>query len=122
MGEKDTIKTVIEKCNEIFLTKTAQEWRDYLSANNCACEILKEQHEVSSDPQAIENGYMVPVEFPDENHTTVMMPSPPISFSDYGRREYKPTGSLGEDTDEILTGMGYTAEEIAKLKDEGAVK
>jgi len=122
MGEKDTIKNVIEKCNEIFLTKTAQEWRDYLSENNCACEILREQCEVSQDPQAIENRYMVPVEFPDEEHTTVMMPSPPISFSDYGRREYKPTGPLGEDTDEILASMGYTTEEIEALKKAGAVK
>ena len=122
MGEKDTIKNVIEKCNEIFLTKTAQEWRDYLSENNCACEILREQCEVSQDPQAIENGYMVPVEFPDEEHTTVMMPSPPISFSDYGRREYKPTGPLGENTDEILASMGYTEEEIEALRDMGAVK
>ncbi len=122
MQEKDTIKHIIEVCNEIFLTKTAQEWRDYLSENNCACEILREQHEVSKDPQAIENGYMVPVEFPDENHTTVMMPSPPLSFSNYGRREYKPTGALGEDTDEILEGMGYSAEQIAALKEKGAVK
>ena len=120
--EKDTIKHIIEVCNEIFLTKTAQEWRDYLSENNCACEILREQQEVSKDPQAIENGYMVPVEFPDENHTTVMMPSPPISFSDYGRKEYEPTGPLGEHTDEILESMGYTEEQIAELKESGAVR
>ena len=50
------------------------------------------------------------------------MPSPPLSFSDYGRREYKPTGPLGEDTDEILASMGYTAEEIEALKKAGAVK
>ena len=65
---------------------------------------------------------MVPVEFPDENHTTVMMPSPPISFSDYGRKDYKPTGPLGEDTDEILTSMGFTPEQIEELKKTGAVK
>ena len=122
MQEKDTIKHIIEVCNEIFLTKTAQEWRDYLSSNNCACENLREQHEVSKDPQAIENGYMVPVEFPDEEHTTVMMPSPPISFSDYGRKEYEPTGPLGEHTDEILKSMGYTDEQIAALKESGAVR
>ena len=122
MQEKDTIKHIIEVCNEIFLTKTAQEWRDYLSSNNCSCEILREQCEVSTDPQAIENEYMVPVEYPDENHTTVMMPSPPISFSDYGRKEYKPTGCLGEHTDEILASMGYTPEQIQAMKDAGAVK
>ena len=64
---------------------------------------------------------MVPVEFPDEDHTTVMMPSPPLSFSDYGRREYQPTGPLGENTDEILASMGYTPEQIQALKDAGAV-
>ena len=122
MQEKDTIKHIIEVCNEIFLTKTAQEWRDYLSSNNCSCEILREQCEVSTDPQAIENEYMVPVEYPDENHTTVMMPSPPISFSDYGRKEYKPTGCLVEHTDEILASMGYTPEQIQAMKDAGAVK
>ena len=65
---------------------------------------------------------MVPVEFPDENHTTVMMPSPPLSFSNYGRKEYQPTGPLGEHTDEILSSMGYTEEQIAALKEEGAVR
>ncbi|MDO4833898.1 MAG: CaiB/BaiF CoA-transferase family protein [Bacillota bacterium] len=122
MQEKDTIENIIRICNEIFLTRTAQEWRDYLSSNNCACEILREQHEVSKDPQAIENGYMVPVEFADENHTTVMMPSPPISFSNYDRKEYRPTGSIGENTSEILESMGYTPEEIRALKDAGAVR
>lgn len=122
MHEKDTIENIIRTCNEIFLTRTAQEWRDYLSSNNCACEILREQHEVSKDPQAIENGYMVPVEFADENHTTVMMPSPPISFSNYDRKEYRPTGSIGENTSEILESMGYTPEEIRALKDAGAVR
>ena len=64
---------------------------------------------------------MVPVEFPDADHTTVMLPNPPVWFSDYGRKEYKPTGPLGEDTDEILTSMGYTPEQIAAMKEAGAV-
>ena len=113
---------VLQNFHGIFLTKKAQEWRDYLSANNCACEIMKESCEVSSDPQAIENEYVVPVEYPNEEHTTVMMPNPPIAFSEYGRREYKPTGALGEDTDEILTSMGYSPEQIQAMKDSGAVR
>ena len=122
MQEKNTLEIVIKRCNEIFLTKTAQEWRDYLSSNNCACEILKQQHEVSSDPQAIENGYVVPVEYPDEKHTTVMMPAPPIHFSEYGRRAYEPTGEIGRDTDEILKSMGYGSEQIAEMKNSGSVR
>lgn len=122
MQDNGKIENIITICNGIFLTRTAQEWRDYLSANNCACEIMKESCEVSSDPQAIENEYVVPVEYPNEEHTKVMMPNPPIAFSEYGRREYKPTGALGEDTDEILTSMGYSPEQIQAMKDSGAVR
>lgn len=115
------IEEVIVQCNEIFLTRTAQEWRDLFSTNNVACEIMMKSREVSTDPQAIENEYMVPVEFPNEDHTTVMLPNPPIWFSNYDRKGYKPTGPLGEDTDEILADMGYSAAQIQAMKDTGAV-
>ena len=121
LQKTNAIEEVITQCNEIFLTKTAAEWREIFSTNNVACEIMKKSHEVSKDPQAIENGYVVPVEFPDADKTTVMLPNPPVWFSDYGRKEYKPTGPLGEDTDEILTSMGYTPEQIAAMKEAGAV-
>ena len=122
MQETGVIVDVIKRCNEIFRTRTAMEWRDYFSANNVACEVMMKSHEVSSDPQAIENGYMVPVEYPDADHTTVMMPNPPIWFSDYDRKEYQPTGTIGADTEEILTSMGYSPEEIQAMKDSGAVR
>lgn len=122
MQETGVIVDVIKRCNEIFRTRTAMEWRDYFSANNVACEVMMKSHEVSSDPQAIENGYMVPVEYPDADHTTVMMPNPPIWFSDYDRKEYQPTGTIGADTEEILTSMGHSPEEIQAMKDSGAVR
>ena len=122
MQRTGSIEEVITRCNEIFLTKTAQEWRDLFSANSLACEIMMESQEVSRDPQAIENGYMIPVEYPDENHTTVMMPAPPVSFSEYRCRDYLPTGSIGEHTEEILTGLGYSEEEIAAMREAGEVR
>ncbi len=122
MQKTDSIVEVIERCNEIFLTKTAQEWRDLFSADSLACEIMMESQEVSRDPQAIENGYMVPVEYPNAEHTTVMMPAPPIFFSDYERREYVPTGVIGEDTDEVLSSMGYSEEDIKSMREVGAVR
>jgi len=122
MHKTGSIEAIVKRCNEIFLTKTSTEWREYLSANSVSCEIMKESQEVSKDPQATENGYMVPVQFPDKNHTTVMMPTPPVAFSEYGCREYVPTGKIGEDTDSILAGMGYSEEEIKAMKDSGAVR
>ena len=122
MQQTGSIEEITARCNEIFLTRTAEEWRDFFSENSVACEIMKESNEVSRDPQAIENGYMIPVEYPDENHTTVMMPSPPISYSEYSRREYEPTGPIGQHTDEVLGSLGYTEEQIRELKEQGAIR
>ncbi len=122
MHRTGSIVGIIERCNEIFLTKTSHEWRQLFRENNVACEIMRHSREVSSDPQAIGSGYVVPVEFPDDKHTTVMMPSPPLSFSEYDRKPYEPTGSVGENTDEILKSMGYSEDQISEMKEEGAVR
>jgi crotonobetainyl-CoA:carnitine CoA-transferase CaiB-like acyl-CoA transferase len=122
MQRTGSIEEITERCNKIFLTRTSQEWREYLSTNNVSCEIMMESQEVSRDPQAIDNHYMVPVEYPDAAHTKVMMPTPPLSFSDYGCRTYKPTGRIGEDTDAILQEMGYSPEEIQQMKDSKTVR
>jgi len=121
MQKTGVIEDIIRKCNEIFLQKTAFEWRQYFSENNVSCEVMMESQEVSRDPQAIANGYVVPVEFPDEDHTTVMMPTPPVKFSEYERRPYQPTGVIGQDTVNILSEMGYSEEEIRAMQDAGDV-
>ena len=118
----DAIVESIERCNEIFKQKTAQEWRDFFSANNVASEIMTQSCEVSSDPQAIANEYVVPVEYNDEDRTTVMMPNPPVTFSSLGRRGYTPSGAIGQDTVEVLRSLGYTEEKIAQMQASGAVR
>jgi len=122
MQSTGSIEEITERCNQIFLTRTAAEWREYLSSNNVSCEIMMESQEVSRDPQAVENGYMVSVEYPDAHHTKVMMPTPPISFSEYEKKEYYPTGRIGENTDEILSSIGYSAQDIQEMRHNGAVR
>lgn len=122
MQRTGSIEEITARCNEIFLHRTSKEWRTYLSENNISCEIMMESQEVSHDPQAIDNHYMVPVTYPDAQHTQVMMPTPPIAFSEYGCRSYQPTGKIGEDTASILQELGYSSEEIQQMKQEKAVR
>lgn len=119
LAQSGVIVEAVERCNKIFKTRTSGEWRDILSKNSISCEVMQCTHDVSSDEQAIENGYVEPVEYAD--HLKVMMPCPPVHFSGYGRRPYAPTGAIGADTDAVLTEMGYTKEEIQKLRDNGAI-
>ncbi len=50
------------------------------------------------------------------------MAEPPISFGEYGRREYEPCGAIGHETAEVLQELGYTEDEILKLREKKAVR
>ena len=75
--------------------------------------------DVSTDEQALANGYVKELEFKDG--LRVMMPCPPVHFSDYEQRSYTPTGRIGEDTDSVFAAIGYTKEDISRLRAEKAI-
>ncbi|MEG1633673.1 MAG: CoA transferase [Oscillospiraceae bacterium] len=120
LAETDAVAECVQKLNEIFATKTSAEWSEYLSANNVACQTACETRNIGEDPQALENGYVEEVEFADG--LKAILPCPPVKFSAYDRREYKSTGKVGEDTDKVFASIGYSADEIAEMRKNGAIK
>lgn len=119
LAESDAIVAFVERLNKLFLTRTSSEWRDYLSSNSVSCEVMHCTRDVSTDEQALANGYVQELEFKDG--LKVMMPCPPVHFSDYEQRSYTPTGKIGEDTDRVFAALGYTDEEIARMREENAI-
>lgn len=115
LAESDAIVEFVQRLNELFLTRSSGEWREYLSSNNVSCEVMHCIRDVSTDEQALANGYVKELKFKDG--LSVMMPRPPVHFSDYEQRDYVPTGRIGEDTDRVFMAMGYTEEEISQLRD-----
>ena len=119
LAESGVIVEAVKRCNEIFLTRTSAEWRELLSANSVSCEVMQSTCDVNRDSQAIENHYVEELEFADG--LKVMMPCPPVHFSEYTRRPYEPTGEIGKDTDAVFASLGYSGEEIARLREKGAI-
>ena len=115
----DVLPEAVERIGKIFAQKPSGEWREILSENSVSCEVMQSTCDVSSDPQAIENGYVEQVEYSDA--LKVMMPCPPVHMSSSSRRPYEPTGPVGQNTDEVLAKLGYSAGEIAKMRREGAI-
>lgn len=113
-------RELVEKLNAMFLTRSSQDWLDYLTENNVSCELMHRLSDVSQDEQALANGYIQPVEF--EDGLNVMMPCPPVKFSEYRMRDYVPAGCLGDDTQRVFTDLGYTAGQIEEMRAKGAIK
>ncbi len=104
-----------------FMMDTRDHWVERIGALNIVIGKIGHLSELATDPQAIANNFVQPVTF--SSGKTIAMPTVPVEFSAYDTgKAYEPTGAVGRDTDEVLTGMGYTAIQIAELKANGAAK
>lgn len=102
------------KMEAAFRTKPAAEWKKLFQKISMPCDVAVRTNSICKDEQAIVNNYVEEVTYQDG--TKVMMPVPPMFLSNYDRKEPTPTGGIGADTDEVLTSIGYSADEIEALK------
>ncbi len=108
----------IDKVSDIMKTKTSVEWKKVFSENNFTVGVAATAGEVVKDEQAIANSFIEEVDFAGNK---IMMPTPPMKFSEYDRFPTEPTKKMGVFTDEILDSIGYTNEEITEMKRNGIV-
>lgn len=66
------------------------------------------------------NDYLFKTKY-DSGNTGVLVNSP-VKFSESGLRPYKAAPKIGEDTETILTSLGYSKEEIEEMREEEAIK
>jgi formyl-CoA transferase len=93
--------------------KTKFEAIDILRKYEVPCAPVLSMKEIAYDP-ALRASAMI-VEVPHKERGPYLTVGSPIKFSDFTP---KITGSplLGEHTDEVLTGLGYTADQISSLR------
>jgi len=71
--------------------------------------------EVTNDPQAFANNYIIEVDHPEWGKLKQV--GFPWDFSETPAAWTKRAPKLGEHTEEILSELGYSTEEIAKIKE-----
>jgi formyl-CoA transferase len=119
-GRKVHCAELVAIFDKVFATKTRDEWVEILLTEKLmVCPVLN-INEIQDDPQARVNDYVV--DFKDRLLGDVMIPGYPVHFSvnRAGTRSFAPT--LGEHTDLVMHQIGYTDQEIQKLKKEGVIK
>ena len=108
---------VKKQIQDIFKTKTRDEWSAIFGNLNVCVEPVLTIKEALEDEHNRQRGLVVEIDLPQGGK--VRQPALPIKFSGY-QPEYKQIGvEAGTHTKEILQELGYTAEQIAEMEKTG---
>jgi len=115
----DNDHPVKRELDELFASKTQVAWIDLLRAHDCCCEPVHSLAEAARDPYFHGRGAIAARNHPGEGE--ILETKPPIRFADGGNeREIRPAPARGEHTDEVLAGLGCSADEVAAWRRRGA--
>ena len=105
-------------CEEVFPTRTTEEWCARLRAEGQRYGAVRDYAQVVADPQSWANGYLAKGEHPDLGEVSVI--GCPIVFSETPARTAVVTPELGQHTEEVLLEAGFTWDELEDLRAHGA--
>jgi crotonobetainyl-CoA:carnitine CoA-transferase CaiB-like acyl-CoA transferase len=112
----DKIQKVLD---EIFPKKTSKEWLKELNdADILATEVVDYRTMLKSE-QARANGYLLELDHPVAGK--VLVSGAPVSLNGEVRQQADPAPEHGQNTEEILIEAGYSWDDIARLRESGAV-
>lgn len=111
--------TLIQIIQNTFLSQSYNHWVDVLSQNKLIWAPVKTPLEVTQDEQAVANNF-----FGEWDHPTygkIKMLNNPIKLSKTAAKNRCKAPDLGEHTAEILSELGYSSEDIEKMKSDGDI-
>jgi crotonobetainyl-CoA:carnitine CoA-transferase CaiB-like acyl-CoA transferase len=112
-------KELVSFFDQVFGSKTREEWMQILEAHGCIFTPLQDIKEVVDDPQILANNYMIDVEHPTHGLTRMM--GFPWDLNDTPASWRRKAPELGEHTEEVLLEMGYSKDDVSKLRDERVI-
>jgi crotonobetainyl-CoA:carnitine CoA-transferase CaiB-like acyl-CoA transferase len=112
-------KELVAIFDKKFATKTRAEWMQIFKKENLIYTPVQSSTEVFEDPQPLANDYIISVEHPVWGK--IKMLGFPWTFHETPASVRREAPVLGQHTEEILLELGYTWDDITKLKSEEVV-
>lgn len=121
-GRGEEMEKVSEALRQAFLTRTRDEWIQHFkdTGTDIAAAPVLSFDEVFEDPQVRARGMLAELEHPVVGKVKQMGISVKLSETPGKIRSLGPT--RGQHTDEILREIGYSADDIERLKKDGATE
>jgi crotonobetainyl-CoA:carnitine CoA-transferase CaiB-like acyl-CoA transferase len=127
VGREDLIERQFERpgseahaeVERVFLSRTRAEWHEFAEQHDCCLEPVLELDE-ALESELVRARRMV-VELDQPGAGAVKLLGVPVKMSRTPGAPAGPGPALGEHTDEVLAALGYSEEEVAAMKESGAV-
>jgi crotonobetainyl-CoA:carnitine CoA-transferase CaiB-like acyl-CoA transferase len=117
-GRRDNARELVAALDEIFATRTREEWGERFDREDVWWAPVQTIDEVLADPQAWAGGAFV--EVPDADDAVTMINSP-VDFAGTPGAPRAMPPELGADTDAILAELGRDAAAIDELRHDGVI-
>ena len=101
--------------------RTADEWEQYLQGRHVPAGRVRTLSEALTDPQLETRGVLHEHQKIEGIDGPVTVPMAAFKFADGGPSIETPPPRLGEHTEEVLLGLGYSKEQITGLREEGVI-
>ncbi len=111
---------LVKKAEAIFLEKTVDQWLQVLDRAGVPAGPVRFTEELMADEQVLANDLVVELEHSRAGR--LKMVGPFVKMSETPLKAVRPSPALGEHTDEVLSELGYSAEEIRRLKELGVTR
>lgn len=118
-ADDQKVKEIHDYLKQLFLTRTRDEWFDFLRTKDVPVGKVYSLDEAFADPQVQHRRMVMEMEHPTEGKVRQVGIAIKLSDTPGKVRSFPPV--LGQHTDEILSGLGYSQQKIAELRREGVV-
>ena len=118
-ARSENSKALIEALDQIFATKTRQEWRDILNEMGLTFGEVQTIADVPKDRQMLESGALRRIDNPDVGVELTI--DSPVWMEGAEKMPIEPAPELGEHTVEVLRKAGYDDAEIDRLRKADAI-
>jgi crotonobetainyl-CoA:carnitine CoA-transferase CaiB-like acyl-CoA transferase len=106
---------------DIMLTRTATEWEEYLQANHIPAARIRTMGEALADPHLASRGLLHRHQGATGVDGEFSVPLAAFKFAHGGPEINTPPPGLGEHTDTVLAELGYTTDDVKRLRAEGII-